>query len=64
MVGFPLTEINDRPAKSAQQDQTARMCSLILLNTLLKINLWSRAVDQGSNFFLFHSKLSEESYLS
>ena len=29
-------------AESAEQDQTARKCSLILLYTLLKINTWSQ----------------------
>ena len=32
----PLTEINERAAESAEQDQTARMCRLILLYTLRK----------------------------
>ena len=35
-------EINDVVAKSAEQDQTAVMRSLILLYTLRKINSWSR----------------------
>ena len=34
-----LIEINEREAESAEQDQTARMCSLILLHTLRKINI-------------------------
>ena len=34
---FLLTEISDRLAESADQDQTARSCSLILLYTLRKI---------------------------
>ena len=36
-------EINGRSAESAEQDQTARMCRLILLNTFRKINPWLRA---------------------
>ena len=31
---------NDRAAESAEQDQTARMCMLILLYTVRKINPW------------------------
>ena len=31
-----LTDTNKRKVKSVEQDQTARMCILILLNTLLK----------------------------
>ena len=34
--GFPLTKIHAGKAESAEQDQTARMCSLILLCTLRK----------------------------
>ena len=41
-MGISLTYTNDRAAGSVEQDQTARMCSLILLYTLRKINLWSR----------------------
>ena len=33
----PLTEINDRTAKCAEQDQTACMYTLILLYTFRKI---------------------------
>ena len=32
--GVSSTETNNRIAESAEQDQTARMCSLILLYTL------------------------------
>ena len=38
LIERSLTEINDRAEESAWQDQTARMCSLILYYTLLKIN--------------------------
>ena len=38
----PFTEMIDGAAESAQQDQTARMCSLILLYPLCKINSWSK----------------------
>ena len=31
-----LSEINDRVSESAEQDQTARICRLILLHTLRK----------------------------
>ena len=41
-MGLSLTKTNDRTAESPEQDQTARMCSLILLYTLRKINLWSQ----------------------
>ena len=37
--GGSLTEYNDGTAESAEQDQTARMCWLILVYTLRKINL-------------------------
>ena len=40
--GILCTEIKDRPVESAEQDQTARMCSLILLYTLRKMNKWLR----------------------
>ena len=33
---------NDRAAENVAQDQTARMCRLILLYTLRRINSWSR----------------------
>ena len=36
--GFSLIQINIGEAESVEQDQTARMCSLILLYTLRKIN--------------------------
>ena len=42
--GVPSTETNDRIAESADQDQTAHTCSLILLWTLRKINIWSQKV--------------------
>ena len=32
-TGFSFKDTNERTAKSAEQDQTARMCSLILLYT-------------------------------
>ena len=35
-----LTTIPDRVAESAEQDQTAPLCRLILLYTLHKINPW------------------------
>ena len=34
IVGNSLTKTNDGVAESAEQDQTARMCRLILLYTL------------------------------
>ena len=37
LIGF-----NDKGAESAEQDQTARMCSLILLYTLRRIDASSR----------------------
>ena len=33
----PLSEVNDKTAESAEQDQTARMCSVILLNIIRKM---------------------------
>ena len=36
--GVTLTKINYRAMESAEQDQTARMCRLILLYSLLNIN--------------------------
>ena len=36
--GVSFTETDDRIAESADRDDTARMCSLILLYTLRKIN--------------------------
>ena len=47
LCGILLRESNDRIAESAEQDQTARLCSLILLNTLRKINSWSRTTGKG-----------------
>ena len=43
-----LTELNKRASESAEQDQTARMCSLILLYTLRETNLTSRTAGHGS----------------
>ena len=40
---FSMTEFNDRATESAEQDQTARMCSLILHYTIRKINSWLQA---------------------
>ena len=37
-----MRETSDRTAASAEQDQTARMCRLILLCTLRKIISWRR----------------------
>ena len=34
--GVSLTEVNNGPAGSAEQDQSARRCTLILLYTLRK----------------------------
>ena len=36
-----LTDDQERTAESVEQDQKAHMCSLILLYTLRKINVWS-----------------------
>ena len=41
------TEINNRAAESAVQDQTARMCRLILPYTLRKINSYSCTATLG-----------------
>ena len=47
LAGVLLTEINELAAESAEQDQTARTCSLILLVTLRKIRSWLRKITQG-----------------
>ena len=39
MDGFYPTDINDRAAESAEQDQAACMCRLILLHTLCRIHI-------------------------
>ena len=49
-----LTEIKDRAAESAVQNQTARMCSLILFYTVRKTNEWARLAGKGMN--LFHKR--------
>ena len=47
--GVSLTEIKDKAAESEaeseEQDQTAHMCSLILLYNLRQINAWSGTVE-------------------
>ena len=43
-MGLSFTESIDRISESAEQDQTARMCRLILLYSLRKMNIWSRTV--------------------
>ena len=35
-----VTKIDNKVAESEEQDQTARMCSLILIYTFHKLNLW------------------------
>ena len=40
--GLSLTEISDQAAESAEQDQTARMCRLILFYTIRKHSQLSR----------------------
>ena len=42
MGAILLKEIKGRETESADQDQTARMCSLILLYPFREINAWSR----------------------
>ena len=54
-----LAEINDRAAESAEQDQTARTCSLILLYTLRKIHSLSRTVVKRP--FLFKNTIVKNS---
>ena len=39
-----MTVTNDRTVESVEQDQTARMCRLILVYTFRKINQWLRTV--------------------
>ena len=45
--GISLAEMDDRVSERAQQDQTARMCRLILVYTLRNINILSSTEDQG-----------------
>ena len=45
MDAVSLTEVNDRVVESIKQDQTAHMCSLILLYILRKINALRRMQD-------------------
>ena len=40
--GISLEDAIDRASESVEQDQTARMCRLILIYTLRKISPWSR----------------------
>ena len=40
LVKILLTESNDREAESVEQDQTARMCRLILRYTFRKMKPW------------------------
>ena len=42
-IWVSVTELNVEVAESAEQDQTARMCRLILIYTFREINLWSKA---------------------
>ena len=44
-MGFPLAT-NDKTANSEERDQTARMCRLILLDTVCKMNSWLRTAGQ------------------
>ena len=48
--GVFLTDINDETAYSAEQDQTAGMCMLILLYILREIILWSGPKIAKRNF--------------
>ena len=50
--GVSLTEINAGAAESAEQDQTARMCRLILLYILRKMITysWSLTLSQTTDF--------------
>ena len=45
--GVLMSELNDTAADSAEQDQTARMCRLILLYTLSKIIHDFKQQDKG-----------------
>ena len=40
-----LTDVNGKTVGSVEHDQTARICRLILLYTLRKINLWSHIAE-------------------
>ena len=46
-VGVLLTGMTDKTAESAEQDQPARMCRLILLYTLRKMNPCRGRLDKG-----------------
>ena len=53
-----LTEINDKVDESAgEQDKTARLCSLILLYTLCKINPWPQTTGRGLKIITFFTFL-------
>ena len=45
--GVSLTSSIDKTAESAEQDQTAYMCSPIFLYTLFKVKLWSQMASKG-----------------
>ena len=49
-----FTRIYDGTAESVEQDQTARMCSLILLYALRIINQWLRKGMIRVKLFSFH----------
>ena len=54
---IPFTETCCITAKSAEQDQTAHMCSLILLHTLCNINSRSRTAENGINIGIHDPEL-------
>ena len=55
------TTVSDREAGSAEQDQTTRMCRLILLSTLRKLNyeiIFERICYPGRSILIFSHQFS------
>ena len=67
MAWISPTKVCNRVTKSTEQDQTARMCRLILFFFLQKINASSRTAELKGlkgNFSNFTSLLSVKSYVA
>ena len=56
--GLSLTEVSNRKVGSKEQDQTAHMCSLILLYTLCKLSVCLQTA-QFKGVYLDFSSLAE-----
>ena len=61
-MGASLIDTANVATESAEQDQTARMCRLILLYTFRKINPQKRPVGQGFNVQLEQGNGTIEHY--